>query len=77
MLIICIILYFVPIIIAASVDQTVANGMILLTIAVPPVINVLAESKGGRLGLWAIWTSLYYLMAINMVMTKQGHPLFE
>ena len=77
MLIICIILYFIPIIIAASVDQEVANGMLLLTVAVPPVINILAGSREGRLGLWAIWTLLYYLIAINMVMTKQGRPLFE
>jgi hypothetical protein len=77
MLIVYIILYFVPIIVTAAIDQSVANGMLLLTVGMVPLINFLADTREGKLGLWMIWTILYYLIAINMVLTQLGHPLVE
>jgi hypothetical protein len=77
MLIIYIVLYFVPIIVTAAIDQSVANGMLLLTVGMVPLINFLADTREGKLGLWAIWTILYYLIALNMLMTWLGLPLFE
>jgi hypothetical protein len=75
MIIVFILAYFLPIIVVASMDQAVANGMMLLTAGIVPLINFFADTREGKLGLWAIWTIFYYLIAINMVLTQLGHPL--
>jgi hypothetical protein len=77
MQIIFIIVYFIPILIAGAMDRSVALGMILLSLAVPPIISFLADSKEGKIFLAGLWTLTYYLIAANMIMTKMGHPLFE
>jgi hypothetical protein len=77
MLIVCIILYFLPIIVTAAFDQKVADGMIILTICIAPIINILADTREGKLCLWGLWMLLYDIIAVNMVMTKLGRPLFE
>jgi hypothetical protein len=77
MMIVFILIYFLPIIVTAAIDQKVANGMLLLTACIAPIINFLADTREGKLGLWTLWTLLYYGIAANMLMTWLGHPLFE
>jgi hypothetical protein len=77
MQIIFIIVYFIPIIIAGAMDRSVALGMVLLSLAVPPVVDLLAVSREGKMFLMGLWVILYYGIALNMLMTWLGHPLFE
>jgi hypothetical protein len=75
MIIVFILVYFLPIIVVASLDQAVANGMILLTIGVVPIINFIADTKEGKMGLWAIWVLVYYAIAAKMLMERLGYSL--
>jgi len=75
MLIIWILLYFLPIIVIASMDQAVAIGMMLLTVGVIPIIDFLADTREGKVGMWVVWLLVCYGVAANMAWTRLGHPL--
>lgn len=75
MMIIFILIYFLPILVVAAIDQSVAFGMIILTLVANSLINLLTETQEGKFWLLAIWTILYYAIAFKMLMERLGYSL--
>ncbi len=70
-----IIIFLVPILVVAALDGDVAVGMALLSLAAVYTIDVIAGTPEGKLGLVAILTVLYYVIAAKIVLTWLGSPL--
>jgi len=62
-----IIIFLAPIMVVAALDGDVAVGMALLSFAAVCVINVIAETAEGKVGLLAILIVLYYVIAIKVI----------
>jgi hypothetical protein len=70
-------IFLVPIIVVAALDSDVAVGMAMLSLAAVCVINVIAETPEGKVGLLAILVAIYYVIAAKIVLTWLGSPLVK
>jgi|WetSurMetagenome_2_1015567.scaffolds.fasta_scaffold628525_2 hypothetical protein len=72
-----IVIFLLPIVVVCCIDSDVGIGMALLSLGAVYVINVIAETAEGKVGLLVLLILLYYAIAANVVMKAMGHPLFD
>jgi hypothetical protein len=69
-----IVIFLLPILVVLAIDSDVGIGMALLSLAAVYVIDLIAETAEGKVGLLAILIVLYYVIAIKVIVATLGHP---